>query len=218
MKTRKFMVLFIALMCSATLSMAQPGFGGSGSAKFINGDVKFLKGQTSLNVKFDYDNMLVGNLSEEAYITQETQKQNKMKSGSGDSWATKWKADKASRFEPQFMEWFNKSIKKLGIVATSVTGDATTKYSMIVKVIKTEPGVYIGVSAFGHDAGQETYITIMVSFVETTTPATDLATISVPKSVGTATSFANYDTGLRITDAYVIAGKTLGSFIAKNCK
>ena len=217
MKTNKFILCFLALAFMSTLSIAQPGF-GSGSAKFITGTVGFLKGQTSLNVKFIYDNMMVGELTEEAYIIQKTKEQNRAKPKSGDTWATKWKTDRVDRFEPQFMDWFNKSIKKLGIVATSVTGEATTKYTLQVTITKTEPGVYIGVSTFGHDVGQETYINIIANIVETANPSNVLASISVTKCVGTSTSFANYDTGLRITNAYVNAGRALGSFIVKNCK
>jgi hypothetical protein len=218
MKTKNLIFLALLLIFNAGITLAQPGFGTNGFTKFINGDVKFLKGQTSLSIKFSYDNMMVGQLTEDAYITQKTQEQNRMKSGSGDTWAKKWKDDRVQRFEPDFLKWFNSSMKKLGIVSTSVTGEASTKYTLLIKTTKVEPGVYVGVSTFGHDVGQETYINIEADFIESTNPSTVLASISVSKVVGAATSFANYDAGLRLTNAYMNAGKNLGSFIVKNCK
>jgi hypothetical protein len=162
--------------------------------------------------------MMVGELTEDAYITQKTQEQNRMKSGSGDTWAQKWISDRVARYEPEFLKWFNASMKKLGIVSTSVTGQASTLYTLLIKTTKIEPGVYTGVSTFGHDVGQETYINIQADFIESATPSNVLASISVTKVIGTATSFANFDAGLRITNAYMNAGKNLGAFIVKNCK
>jgi hypothetical protein len=224
MKTQKILFATILFALSYSLCLAQPGphpgqgFGNNGITKFISGDVKLLKGQTSLNVKFVYDNMLVGELTEDAYIKQKTEEQNRMKPGSGDAWATKWKDDRNSRFEPEFIKYFNSAIKKLGIVANTITGDASTTYTLLVKTTKIEPGVYVGVSAFGRDAGQETYINIQADLVESAKPSNILASISTTRVVGTAASFANYDSGLRITDAYMNAGKNLGSFIVKNSK
>lgn len=217
----KFLLLVMAFAFCASASMAQPGgpgFGVNGSTKFISGDVKFLKGQTSLSIKFSYDNILVGDLTEDAYITKKTQEQNRMKSGSGETWAKKWTDDRINRYEPEFLKWFNTSMKKLGIVSTSVTGEASTPYTVLVKTTKIEPGVYTGVSTFGHDVGQETYINIQVDIVESANPTNVLASIAITKVIGSATSFANYDEGLRITNAYANAGKNLGGFIVKNCK
>lgn len=218
MKTKNLLIAVLLLTFTASISRAQPGFGTNGFTKFINGDVKFLKGQTSLSIKFSYDNLMVGQLTEDAYITQKTQEQNRMKSGSGDAWAKKWVDDRVQRFEPDFLKWFNNSMKKLGIVSTSVTGEASTLYTLLIKTTKIEPGVYVGVSTFGHDVGQETYINIEADFIESDNPSKVLASISSTKVIGSATSFANYDAGLRITNAYMNAGKNLGSFIVKNCK
>ncbi len=220
MKTKKTLLAIVLLAINYSICIAQPGpgFGSNGFTKFISGDVKFLKGQTSLSLKFCYDNMMVGDLTEDAYIKQKTQEQNRMKSGSGDSWAIKWTNDRMARYEPEFLKWFNNSMKKLGIVSTSVNGEASTTYTILVKTTKIEPGVYTGVSTFGHDIGEDTYVNIQVDIIESANPSNVLASISVTKVIGTATSFANYDAGLRITNAYMNAGKNLGSFIVKNCK
>ncbi|HNW90287.1 MAG TPA: hypothetical protein PKN48_11530 [Bacteroidales bacterium] len=217
MKTQKIVLLIIALIFSSAISYAQPGF-ANGSTKLMSGSVKALKGQTALSVIFSYDDMLVGGMTEENYIIKKTQEQNKMKSGSGDEWAVKWKEDKAARFEPEFMKWLNSSIKKLGIVATSVTGDASTTYTLKIQTLKIEPGVYTGVSVMGKSVGEDTYIDIQATLVETANPSEELAVIMVSKVIGQSVSFANYDVGLRIMSSYQSAGKNLGSCIVKNCK
>ncbi|HOY30294.1 MAG TPA: hypothetical protein PKW80_00300 [Bacteroidales bacterium] len=217
MKTKRFFLWIIAMVFVSGISYAQPGF-INGSVKLTSGSVKDLKGQTALSVIFSYDSMLVGDMTEENYIIKKTQEQNKMKAGSGDEWAVKWKEDRTARFEPEFMKWFNVSIKKLGIVATSVTGEASTPYTLKIQTIKTEPGVYTGVSVMGKSVGEDTYIDLQATLIETANPSNELAVIMVNKVIGSSVSFANYDGGLRIMGSYQVAGKNLGSFIVKNCK
>jgi len=218
MKTQKIFLLIIAFVCTSAMSYAQPGFATNGKTQLINGSVKALNGQTALSVVFNYDNMVVGGMTEENYITKKTQEQNKMKSGSGDTWAAKWKEDKTARFEPEFMKWLNNSLKKLGIVATAVTGEASTTYTLKVQTVQIEPGVYTGMSVGGKKIGEDTNIDIQVTLIETANPSNVLATIMATKVVGESVSFANYDGGLRIMAAYQVAGKNIGSFIVKNCK
>jgi len=227
MKTQKFLFAIILLALNYTVCVAQPGphpgpgFGNNGVTKFISGDVNILRGQTSLNVKFIYDNMLVGDLTEDAYIKQKTSEQNRMKAGSGDSWAIKWKEDRITRFEPEFLNSFNLAIKKLGILANSINGDATTTYILLVKTTKIEPGLYFTGPhgpGFANDGRQETYINIQADLVEASNPSNVIASISTTKVIGKAAAFANYDPDMRIADAYTNAGKNIGSFITKNCR
>ncbi len=208
----------IAFVCVSATSYAQPGFATNGKTQLIDGSLKVLNGQTALSVVFTYDNMLVDGMSEDNYITKKTQEQNKMKSGSGDSWATKWKEDKTARFEPEFMKWLNNSMKKLGIVATAVTGEASTTYTLKIQTVQIRPGVYTGVSVGGKSIGEDTFIDVQATLIETANPSNVLATIMATKVIGESVSFANYDGGLRIMAAYQVAGKNIGSFIVKNCK
>lgn len=218
MKTKNFFIVIAFFFCSVSISFAQPGFVNNGFTKFISGDVNFLKGQTSLSIKFSYNNMLVGSLTEENFVAQKTQEQNRMKSGSGDTWAQKWINDRVTRYEPEFLKSFNSIMKKLGIVSSSITGEAATLYTLLIKTTKVEPGFYTGEPTFGHPGGDETYINIQADIVKSATPDDVLASISVTNVSGSATSFANFDSGLRIANAYMNAGKTLGNFIVKNCK
>jgi hypothetical protein len=227
MKTQRILFAAILLALNYSFCIAQPGpgpgFGNNGYTKYISGDVKMLLGQTSLNVRFSYDNMLVGELTEDAYIKQKTNEQNRMKSGSGDTWAAKWTDDRVARFEPEFLNSLNLAFKKIGIVANSIKGEATTTYILLVKTTKIEPGVLFsgptGPRGPGfRDDRQESYINIQVDIVEAANPSNVIGSISSTRVVGKAAAFANYDSGLRIANAYSEAGKNIGSFIVKNCR
>ncbi len=217
MKTQKVLFFVLVLVFTSTMSFAQPGF-GIGGTKLESGELGVLKGQTSINVIFSYENLMVGAQTEDAYIQFKTKEQNTLKPGSGADWSVKWKEDKTKRYEPEFMKAFNLAIKKMGIVATSIEGDNTTKYTLVVKVIKIEPGLYTGVSVGGGNVGQDTYVDINVSLVETANPSIGIALISLKQIVGTSVAFSNYDTGLRITNSFSNAGKELAKLILKKCK
>lgn len=217
MKTQKTTILLIILAMVSSLCYSQPkppGAGGGGSTKLKSGDVKMLKGQTSLTVQFTYENLMVGEMTEEAYVTKKVNEKNKEKAGSGDEWASKWKNDRSARFEPEFIDGFNKSIKKLGIVAVAESRETPTPYTLIIQTDKVEPGFYTGVSFVEKD----TYITLKATLVDSADPTKVLALIELNKIVGSAFDVAKYDTGLKISNAYNNAGKDLASLIVKNCK
>jgi len=215
---KKILLLIIVLAFCTSLSMAQPphpgGFGGKGTTKLVSGDFKVLKGQTTFSVKFSYDNMMVGDMTEADYITKKTNEQNKVKVGSGDEWAKKWKEDRVTRFEPKFMSILSKFVLKAKMTCTSVTADAKTTYTLLVKTTKTEPGLYTGVSV----AEKDTYVDITVNLVESANPTKVIASLTISKSVGSSVSVAQFDTGLKLANAYENAGHLLGIYLLSVCK
>ena len=79
------------------------------SQKLKSGDLSVLKGQKVINLQFDYSKMKVGKFdNEEEYIKTGTADRNKKKEGAGDAWAVKWRSDKTERYQPAFVESFNK--------------------------------------------------------------------------------------------------------------
>src|SRR5690606_1491496 len=59
--------------------------------KVTSGDLGFLKGQTTINVEYNYDNMGVGKFDkEEDYINQKVEDYNKKEAGRGDKWKESW--------------------------------------------------------------------------------------------------------------------------------
>lgn len=78
------------------------------SIKLQSGSLAFLKGEATLNVEYSYDNLMVGKLTEQAYIDSKVTDYNKKEAGTGDKWLASWKADPTNRFQPKFEELFNK--------------------------------------------------------------------------------------------------------------
>lgn len=178
--------------------------------KLVSGSFASLKGQTTLNVEFNYDGMTVGKENEEAYIKRTIEAKNKAKAGDGDAWVVKWKEDRTNRFQPEFLKYLNAAIGKKGISASEGAADA--RYKLIVKTIMTEPGLYTGISY----AEKPTFINTIVTLVDDS--GSELAKVTVDKCTGEAFAYANYDIGLRISIAYGNCGKAIGKLIAKAVK
>lgn len=197
-------------------------FAGSSvfSQKLKSGDLSVLKGQKTINVQFDYSKMKVGKYEvEDEYINNGIAERNKKKEGTGDAWAAKWRADKTERYQPAFVEAFNKKSDDCGIEVKQNATDA--KYTLIVHTEFLEQGVeaYVGTKPSNVD--------LVLDLVETSTPDKVLATIESSGNKGSSTRMTvggvpvnkeTYDTGLRISEAYESAGKSLAKFFCKSLK
>ena len=171
----------------------------------IEGDLAPLKGETSIVVKFTYDNMRVGKFDkEDDYVAKKTADYNKKEPGRGDNWAKSWKSDRERMFEPKFIELFEKE--------TDMTVKKEAKYTLIFKTLFTEPGY--NVPMISHENAR---IDAEVWIVETGSEKV-MAKISVEKAPGRSYGGSDYDTGVRIAEAYADAGKYLGKFIKKSDK
>jgi hypothetical protein len=165
--------------------------------KTTSGSEDILKPESSINIEFNYDNISVGKYkNEQDYITAKTEEYNKKEAGKGDSWAASWKNDKQSRFEPKFIELFKINS------GMSILTDA--KYTMIVKTVSIEPGWNIGISRKNAEIDLEVWI------VETANKSNKLATFTINNVPGGTAFGYDFDTGLRISEAYAKAGKSLG--------
>ena len=120
----------------------------------------FLEGTEKLKVEFVYaDDMKIGKMTEKEYIAKKKEEYNKKEAGRGDKWAKMWFEDREKRFEPKYIDLFNKVLAKKDVMCGYEFDDA--KYTMIVTTTWTEPGYYIGISS------RPSYINGVVSFVET---------------------------------------------------
>ena len=165
--------------------------------KTTSGSDDILKPESSINIEFNYDNISVGKYkNEQDYIAAKTEEYNKKEAGKGDSWAASWKNDKQSRFEPKFIVLFTISS------GMSVVKDA--KYTMIVKTVSIEPGWNIGISRKNAEIDLEVWI------VETANKSSKLASFTISNVPGGTAFGYDFDTGLRISEAYAKAGKSLG--------
>ncbi len=175
--------------------------------KVTSGDLDFLKGQTAINVEYNYDNMGVGKFDkEEDYINEKVEDYNKKEAGRGDKWRESWIADREERFEPKFEELLNKNLEKSNVKAGEFPDAA---YTMLVKTTYTEPGFNVGV------VRKNAYTDYEVVFIENETQE-EVATMTIVKSPGLGAMGYDFDSGLRIQESYAKAGKELGQYLAKS--
>lgn len=168
--------------------------------KLLQGDLSALKSEQSINTEFTYDNMRVGKFEKEAdYIADKTADLNKKEAGRGDTWAKSWVSDRETRFEPKFNEQFQESSK--------MTISKNAKYTLIFKTMTTEPGYNIGISRKNAEINGE------VLLVETANKDKVLARASVQKALGRTFGGFDFDTGVRLSEAYADAGKAVGKFV-----
>jgi hypothetical protein len=194
--------IVIALCSFATVGFAQ-------KIVLIEGDLKALSGQTSLNAEFKYDDMIVGkDLKEKDYLGERKKELNEKKAGRGEQWEKAWYDDRKNRFEPQFRELFAKHSKM-------TTTNASAPYTLIFKTTRTEPGWNIGMGIIRKSA----FIDAEAIIVDSKDPKKVIARVSMLNVPGRSVmSDYDFDTGLRLQEAYAKAGKELGGFIKSKSK
>ncbi len=101
------------------------------------GKLNELKGVEVVNLEFTFENTTVGKMTEEDYIARK-----KGDSENGERWENAWHSDKTDKFEPGFIELFNKYSDNL-----KIRNDESAEYIMIVNTYFLEPGFNIGVKA-----------------------------------------------------------------------
>lgn len=177
--------------------------------KVESGSFAALKGITSVEVEYVYDNMQVGKLNEADYIQKKSTEYNAKEPGSGDSWQVAWENDRDARFHPRFEEEFNNQMKSRK-VNLKVDKYEDSQYTLIVKTTFTEPGFNIGITRMNASVNLEVYL------VETGDPDNAIGKMTIMNSPGRDAFGYDFDTGYRIQEAYAKAGKELAYYIWKN--
>ncbi len=211
---KKNIGLFICgLLLSATMGVAQ---------KLTSGSLGALKGETTLNVMFDYSNVTVGNpvnpfmskkgITEKEYVEQKTSELNAKKPGDGDRWAQAWQDDRQKLFQPAFLQELNDKLEKQGLVAKENASDA--RYTLVVKTILVNVGFNIGMSK------KEAYINLVIDIVETADHSKVAASVemnNVLKKVQMSYGDMTFDfaVGQRLQACYEQAGISFGKFLSK---
>jgi len=186
----------LALLFFATVANAQ-------KVKIVSGDPSAFKTEASVAFKFTYDGMAIGKFPNgQDYIDKKKAEYNAKQDGKGDRWAEMWVANRASRYEPKFIDLFLKYSK--------MAEKKDAKYTIIFHTSFTEPGYNVYISKHSSEVNGEAMI------VETANPGKVIATISIEKAPGRTFGGDDYDAGTRITESYADAGKYLAKFILKN--
>ncbi len=190
--------------------------------KLKSGDLTSLKGQAVINLQYDYAKMAVGKFTtEDEYLKKGIADRNAKEPGSGEVWASKWKAGKTEKYQPALETEFNDQAEDCGLTGKS---DPSAKYTLVVHVTFVEQGVETVVMGTAKSAS----IDMLVDLVETSAPDKIIATIEVdgakPKAAmktsvgGVSVNKSTYDPTLRIAECFESAGKQLGKLICKSLK
>lgn len=173
----------------------------------LEGDLKVLKGETILNVQYDWEDIAVGKFSkEEDYISRKVAEYNEKESGRGNKWREAWNGDKIGRFQPEFEKLFNKYSSKLNLY---LGNEKTAKYTAIVKTTFIEPGFNVYVTK------KPASVDLTITIVETDNPEKVVVKLVSKSNPGRTYGMNDYDTGLRISESYALAGKKLAAFFVK---
>lgn len=160
MKTIKLFAT-LALVAATTMAFAQ-------KTKVTKGDFTELKGQTEVNVMWDYSEAQVRGgspfanwkaLPEAEWLQKIIDKKNEKEAGTGDDWKKKWEAAKPGSFEPSF----ETKMADMWQGATVKRGLDNAKYTIRIKVTYMDPGYSVGVSA------SDAWLSGIIEVVETGT-------------------------------------------------
>lgn len=186
-----------------------PGITMFAQCKLVSGNVSVLKGQSLINLQYDYSNMAIGKFkNSDDYVADRTADMNKKKPGDGDRWAETWRHDRTSRYQPRFEKNLNQIVGKFNVTCKENATDA--KYTLIVRTTFIEPGFNIGIRR------ENAWIKLEVDLVETANPGMVLASMQMKREDSISMGGYDYDPGGRIMSAYDRAGDHLGGFLAKN--
>ncbi len=193
---KKTASLIIALTLSSFFLQAD-----AQKIKTVSGNDDVLKSESTINIEFTYDDISVGKFADEKeYIKTKTAEYNAKEPGKGDTWAKNWINDRQTRYEPKFIELYTLTSKK------TISKDA--KYTLIFKTKSIEPGYNIagGMMIGGRKNAQ---VDAEVWIVETANRDNKVCVVSILDVPGGTAFGYDFDTGLRISEAFANAGKKL---------
>jgi len=174
--------------------------------KLIEGDVKNLKGITSYNLLFDYQNLMVDKFDTEEEFLEEKMKKRDEK-GTAEEFKASWFSDREARYEPKFIESFNKRFEDNEIVVSK--NNTTSKYTILVKTKWINPGYNVGVMR------QPSKINADITVFETANPENILYKASIDKVLGNGAAGFDYNSGYRISESYALLAKKFANDVVK---
>lgn len=138
----KKIIVMVLVLCTMTALQAQK----------IKGDASCLKGQSEINIKFDYKGVTYDGDSESKYLKGEDKAKDP-------EWKAAWTSSFRSEiWENRLIEDLNKEISGKGMECGDFEG---AKYTVIVKFVDIDPGTFAGPMSI------PARITCNVSFVKT---------------------------------------------------
>lgn len=177
--------------------------------KVLSGDFKSLKGISEYNLTFDYKDIKVDKFKTEEEFLADKMKKREEK-GTDEDFKKSWFADREGRYEPKFIESFNKRFDNGEVKADKGLTDA--KYTMNVKTVWISPGYNVGV------VRRDAYVTAVITVFETANPSNVLISVEYEKTHGEGAMGFDFNSGHRISEGYAKLAKELAFGIKKHAK
>lgn len=197
MKKFAFVIIMSLFLVISFTSYAQKTVLKSGSLNSLNGVTEF-------RVEYTYDNMMVGKYKEADYVAKKVKEYNDKEAGKGDAWHEAWLSDREMKFQPRFQEGFN-NFCMLASTDLKVDPNSASKYKIVLHTTFTEPGYNIYMSSKNASVNAE------ATFFDES--GTQIALVTITNSPGGGIWDLDYDTGVRIQEAYANAGRDLAALI-----
>lgn len=192
------LLLFISLSTSAQILSNE-------------GNFKFLKKESAVNVEFRYDSLKVtkGFLPEKQYIDERVSRLNTRKKGEGDGWKIKWEGSRDSTWKSDFLStlYDTYTLKRKTVFEEGL--DNTT-YTLIVDVNWINPGwdVYV--------IGEITWVDLTLTIVETADRNKILVKTTSKKAEGSIVGTKIVSNEDRISIAFMRTAKAYGKRMMQN--
>ncbi|SCY58603.1 hypothetical protein [Flavobacterium caeni] len=187
-------LILVAMMLASVAGFSQ---------KVTSGSFKNLKGIPEFSLVFDYEGLTVEKFkSEEEFLADKMKKREEK--GTGEDFRSSWFADRQNRYEPKFIESFNKRFKG------NVKADknlASAKHTMTVKTTYINPGFNVGV------VRNDAKINVTITVTETANPSNVLLSVNYDRVHGEGAMGYDFNSGYRISEAYAKVAKELASDI-----
>ncbi len=199
----KKQLMLIALMLCTSLMFSQ-------KVKVTKGDFKNLKGIAAYNLEFDYSDLSIPKYkSEEEFLQDKMAKRDEKNPESGEKFKESWFADRPNRYEPKFIESFNKRFDDGEI---KVGKDIGAEYTMKVHTTMMYAGYNVGV------VRKNSKIEATISVYKTGDPSNVIFSADYTKVEGNGAFGMDYDSGYRISEAYAKLAKEVAANIKKKAK
>ncbi|TYA73936.1 hypothetical protein [Seonamhaeicola marinus] len=197
-------LLHVAILLCATIAFAQ-------KAKIQEGKWKNLKDITKYNLVFDYSNLEIPKYdNEEEFLKDKMQMREEKEAGAGERFKKSWFADREDRYEPKFIESFNKRFKE-GEIKVNKNFDAAN-YTLKVHTTLMYADYNVGVWR------QNAKIDAVLTVYKNDDPSNILFSVKYIEAQGNGAFGNDYNSGYRISESYAKLAKTFAAHLKKKAK
>jgi hypothetical protein len=193
----------ILFFCALILSIHLSDTAVAQTIYKLDGNLGFLKDDTTLNVVYDYENFNVGKLTEKEYVNTKVTNMNGESGHRGDDWLKDWLQERTELYQPAFERSLTRTLRKQKLTARGSNTDA--KFTLLIRINFIEPGFW------AYKVKMPSRVDIHFIFFETNNPDIILTKLS-----GQGFRGSGITRGTRIAGSFSWAGRVLGKYLLKN--